>query len=114
MLAVGRQPVGHGLGPRLAQRVGLRLAAAFGHRLGEVREQHREPEPEGDLAGEQRLSGAASQLLDEDDRREQAADLDDEHHRVLDLNPRVELPERVDDRLPDDARIPDRNRACAF
>ena len=56
----------------------------------------------------------AGQLLDEDDRRQQAADLDDEHHRVLDLDPRVELPERIDDRLPDDARIPDRDRACAF
>ena len=56
----------------------------------------------------------ADQLLDEDDRREEAADLDDEHHRVLDLDPRIELAERVDDRLPDDARIPDRNRACAF
>ena len=32
-----------GLGARLAQRVGLRLAATFGHRLGEVGEQHREP-----------------------------------------------------------------------
>ena len=64
--------------------------------------------------GEQRLAGAAGQLLDEDDRREEAADLDDEHHRILDLNPRIELPERIDDRLPDDAGIPDRNFACAF
>ena len=37
------------LGPRLAQRVGLRLAAPFGHRFGEVGEQHGEPEPERDL-----------------------------------------------------------------
>ena len=36
----------------LAQRVGLRLAASLGHRLGEVREQHREPEPEDDLERE--------------------------------------------------------------
>ena len=35
-----------------AQAVGLRLAAAFGDGLGEVGEQHREPEPGGDLAGE--------------------------------------------------------------
>ncbi len=33
-------------GLRLAQRVGLRLAARFGHRLGEIREQHREPQPQ--------------------------------------------------------------------
>ena len=32
-----------------AQRVGLRLAPAFGHRLGEIGEEHGEPEPERDL-----------------------------------------------------------------
>ena len=47
--AVADEPVGRRFGPRLAQRVGLRLAAPFGHRLGEVREQHRQPEPERDL-----------------------------------------------------------------
>ena len=31
---------------------GLRLAPAFGHRFGEVREQHREPEPCGNEPGE--------------------------------------------------------------
>ena len=36
---------------RLAQRVGLRLAAALGHRLGEVGEEHGEPEPERDRRG---------------------------------------------------------------
>ena len=38
--------MGDRLGARLAQRVGLGLAAAFGHRLGEVGEQHREPQPQ--------------------------------------------------------------------
>ncbi len=37
---------------RLAQRVGLRLAPALRHRLGEVGEQHREPEPERELERE--------------------------------------------------------------
>ena len=37
---------------RRAQRGGLRLAAPFGERLGEVREQHREPEPGGDREDE--------------------------------------------------------------
>ena len=32
-----------------AQRIGLRLAAAFGDRFGEVREQHGEPQPQDDL-----------------------------------------------------------------
>ena len=39
---------------RLAQGVGLRLAAPLRHRFGEIGEQHREPQPERDLAGEQR------------------------------------------------------------
>ena len=42
--AVGPAAVRHRLRPRLAQRVGLRLAAPLGDRLGEVREQHREPQ----------------------------------------------------------------------
>ena len=105
------QPVRDGLGPRLAQRVGLRLAAALGHRLGEVGEQHREPEPERHLSGEQRRSRSASQFLDEDDRREEAADLDDEHHRVLDLN-RADRASGTN-RRPPAGRCPDpRLRAC--
>ena len=47
--AVGAKSVGHGLALGLAQRVGLGLAAALGHGFGEVREEHGEPEPEGDL-----------------------------------------------------------------
>ena len=43
-----------------AQRRRLRLAAAFGHRLGEVGEQHREPQPGGDLAGEHGIAGLRS------------------------------------------------------
>ena len=41
-------------GARLAQGVGLRPAAPFGHGLGEVGEQHREPEPGRDLCREER------------------------------------------------------------
>ena len=39
----------------LAQRVGLRLAAALGHRLGEVGEEDGEPQPRRDQAGEEVL-----------------------------------------------------------
>ena len=107
--AVGLHPVGDRLGAGLAQGVGLGLAPALGHRLGEVGEEHGEPQPEGHLAGEERPAGAGQQLLDEHDRRQQAADLDDEHDRVLDLGPRVEFPQRVQAGLPDDAGIPDRD-----
>ena len=102
------------LGLGLAQRGGLRLAAAFGHRLGEVGEDHREPEPERHLSREQRMAAAAHQLLDEDDRRQQAAGLDDEHHRVAELDPWIELLERIDDRRPDDGRVPDRDATRVF
>ena len=40
----------HRVAAHRAQRVRLRLAAPFGHRLGEVGEQDREPEPSGDRA----------------------------------------------------------------
>ena len=56
----GALALGHGLGLRLAQRVGLRLAAAFGHRFGEVGEQHRQPEPERDLQLEAELAAAGA------------------------------------------------------
>ena len=47
--AARQELLGVGLGAALAERVGLGLAAAFGHGLGEVGEQHREPQPDGDL-----------------------------------------------------------------
>ena len=48
----GSQPVAERLRAALAQRVGLRLAAALGERLGEVREEHGEPQPDRDLDDE--------------------------------------------------------------
>ena len=44
--AVADQAPRRGLLAHLAQRVGLGLAAPLGHRLGEVGEEHREPEPD--------------------------------------------------------------------
>ena len=105
----GPEPVRDCLSFRPPQRLGLGLAAPLRHRLGEVREQHREPQPERDLAREERLAASRDELLDEHDGRQDTPDLDDEHDRILELNPRVELPDRIDDRLADDARIPDRN-----
>ena len=103
--AVGTAHARHRLGARLAQRVGLRLAPAFGHRLGEVREEHREPEEHGDQAGEHVLArGRLPEVAEEEDRGEHAADLDDEHHRVARHRARVQLHEAVDERAPDDRR----------
>ncbi len=93
----GRRTRADGLAARLAQRRRLRLAAALGHRLGEVGEQHGEPEERHDEAGEHvLLVRRVGDVTDEEDRREDRADLDDEHHRVPGQHPRVELDERVD------------------
>ena len=81
---VADAPPGDRLRARLAQRVGLRLAAPFGHRLGEVGEQHGEPEEQRDEPGEHVLVvRRRAEVLEEEDRGEHAADLDHEHHRVL-------------------------------
>ena len=47
--------MGNRLGLGLAQRVGLSLAPPFGHGLGKVRENHREPKPERHLHGKEQV-----------------------------------------------------------
>ena len=67
---------------RRAQRVGLRLAAPFGDGFGEIGEQHGEPQPERDLAGEQRRAVAVTQIAHEEARSPRSDDdLGDEDHR---------------------------------
>ena len=72
--------------------VGLGLAPPLGHRLGEVGEQHGEPEPGRDRARRRRSGSREStkSTVDED-----AADLDDEHDRVPRHPARVELRDAV-------------------
>src|SRR5581483_4019572 len=48
-IAIRREQVCNRLRTRLAQRVSLRLAAAFGHGFRKIREQHGEPQPKCDL-----------------------------------------------------------------
>ena len=52
------EQLGLGFGALPPQRVGLRLAAAFGDGFGEIGEQHREPQPENDLELEQDMPAA--------------------------------------------------------
>ena len=88
-------------GARLAQVVGLRLAASFGHRFGEVREPDREPEPQRDLqfeSDQRRVPG--EEVADEDDRHRQRGHFDHEHDRIAGLDARVELAHRIDQRAP--------------
>jgi hypothetical protein len=101
--AVGTAAMGGSRRPGRAQRVCLRLAAPLGDGLGEVREEHREPEPERDHAYEpERARVPANDVEHEDPGGDDAPELHDEHHRVADLMPWIELRERVADRSDDD------------
>ena len=64
--------------PGRAQRARLRLAAALGDRLGEVREQHRQPEPDRDRELEADVRRRFPREVEHEQRRvvEDAADLD--------------------------------------
>ena len=107
------EQLGPGLLLQCAQRRGLRLAAAFGERLGEVGEQHREPQPQrhGEDEAGRRLALAAEGLHPQRGR-EDAADVDDEHHRVAPLHGRRQLLERLDDRRFDQRRIEECECSC--
>jgi hypothetical protein len=89
---VGGQKLGLRFGARLAQRIRLRLAAAFGDGLGEVGEQHGEPEPEIDLEREAEIAVAHDQVADEEDGGQHRHRGDDEHDGVLGKRLRVQLP----------------------
>ena len=60
---------------RRAERLRLRLAAPLGHRFGEIGEEHREPEPEGEHAGEPErlLPRISANGVDHEDRRDDDA-----------------------------------------
>ena len=102
----GGQTPGHGRAARLTQRVGLSLAATLGHRFGEVREDHREPQPDRDRQHKNAFGGQlgsgegrgrlGKQQAHELDGGHDAADFDHKHHRVLDLYTRVQLLEGID------------------
>ena len=104
--AVGRVALGDGLALGLAQRVGLRLAAALGHGLGKVGEQHREPQPERDLQIEAEAGAMMDGVVDQQRGGEHAAHFHHKHHRVLDHPARVELANAVHARLGHDLRVP--------
>jgi hypothetical protein len=104
--AVGGVAPGNGLALGLAQGVGLSLAAALGHGLGKVGEQHRKPQPEGDLEVEAEAGAVMNGVVDQQRRGEHAADLDHEHDGVLDHPARIELAHRIEQRLGHDFRVP--------
>ena len=67
---------------RPAKGVGLRLAASFRDGFGEVGEQHRKPEPCGDLAREQRDAVVRDEIADKKDCHDRRNSLGHENHRI--------------------------------
>ena len=83
--------LGLGLLSRLAQRRGLRLAAALGDSFGEIGEQHGDPQPDKDLEGEAEMVAALQPVANEDHGGECSNDLDHEHDRILHHQAWIEL-----------------------
>ena len=77
------QPLGGSFAAGAAQRVGLRLAASLRHRLREISEQHGEPQPRRDLAGERRGARVGYRVAREQHGHDGGDDLGDEDHRIL-------------------------------
>ena len=100
---------------RRAQRVRLRLAAALGDRLGEVREEHGQPEPDGDRRRRTR-AGRCARARGRGRRSPVVITLPSSTMNMTGfshLSARVELRERVADRARARARARRRLRACA-
>ncbi len=89
------------------RRVGLRLAAPLGHRLGEVGEEHGEPQPDDDLRGEAEVRRVGDEIAHEEHGDERRHHLDDEHDRVGPERAGIELAERAADRGDDQRGIED-------
>ena len=104
------QAARHGVLARFAQAGGLRFAATFRHGFGEIREEHREPEPDRELRNE-----AAHRRLGRENAHggQRRADHGHEHDRVLDHQPRVELLERVADRRANNVPVKERRSFAA-
>ena len=97
--------LGAGVAARAPQSVGLRLAAPFGDRLGEIGEQHREPQPGGDLAREGSRPVMSHKIANEEQGHHQRHHFGDEDDGVLRQRSRVELAQRVDRRAGDDLAV---------
>src|SRR5262249_7201892 len=99
------QQLGLRFGALAPQRRRLRLAAPFGDRLGEIGEQHREPQPQHDLEFEAGALAAGDDVADQDHGGQRRDHLEHEHHRILDQRARIELDESRADRRHDNLGI---------
>ena len=91
---------------RTPQRIGLRLAAAFRHRLGKVGKQHREPQPQCDLQIESEARLPAHSFQNEQHRGHHAAHFHHEHHRIAHHGHGMQLDQRIPGRAAHDLHVP--------
>ena len=96
-LAILADAMREGFGLGTSQCIRLCLAAALRHGFGKVREQHREPEPQGNLQIEAELRWVMDSVVDEKERGKDAADFNDEHDRIAHHGLWVQLAEGVGD-----------------
>ncbi len=104
----------HRVAAHRPQRVGLRLATPLSHGLGEVGEQHREPEPGRNRDRKRLLAAGAGQGVERENRRDHGADLDDQHDGVTEQVQRVQLDDRVVERPAHDVAAEDRDAGLAL
>ena len=102
------QPLGPGLLPGRAEGIGLGLAPALRHGLGEVGEEYGEPEPEGELEREGQVTLAGHDVSGQHERRDRTPHQHDEHDRIPHHVARVQLVHRFVQSPPDDRRVEQR------
>ena len=71
----------------------MSLSTCFRHGFGEVGEDHREPQPEGDLNAEEKSAGFRNGIFDHENGCQRGSDLNDEHHRILCNHPWIQFDE---------------------
>jgi hypothetical protein len=99
------QALGVRVGACPSQRVSLRLAAAFRDGLGKIGEENREPEPGGDLPGEEGRAIAATKIADKKGGDHDGHDLRDEDDGIARELSGIELDDGVARCAFDDARV---------
>ncbi len=90
--AAVEQAIGRRFPARLAQGIGLRLAARLGQRGREVGEEHgqQEPDVQGDEVGDAHLAAKPHEPREREQQAQHCPDFDHKHHRVLPLDVRPE------------------------
>jgi hypothetical protein len=78
----------------------LRLSTRLRHRLGKVREQHREPKPKRHLYVEPHTGRTLREIANQQRGAQRGAGFHDKDHRILQHLRRIQLHERIANRAP--------------